>query len=258
MLVLLGKKWEIIGLYALCLLLAYYIALPVFAEHVPAPKEGSTPVSAGYIFAAIIAATILILVLISVMPWVVRYIIAAAELFLLPLSALILLSSLGVWATLSGTAAIILTRILFRHTRFARNLSAIVIGSVATGILAIFFSPYVIVLALLLLTVYDFVAVFVTKHMIKLARSILGEGKPSNIYALGLGDVVFPAGLALSSARIWIFAPLFLLPAALIGVYITLHFVDRYKRGLPALPSISFPLLLAYFLFLTVKLSLFP
>lgn len=253
MLVFIGSKKTILVLYAITFLLALYIAWPAITAGVPPSEEGKQPETAGYIFLAILAATVFLLALIKLLPWILRYLLLLLEVLLLFPAAYIVLSVFGEVPALLGALWITYTRIFFRW-RWIRNVSALLIGALTAGVVGVLFSPHVLVILLLILVVYDYVSVFVTKHMLRLARQIVGEGKPSGTFALGLGDVVFPIALAVSASRIHIWVPLALLPLVLLAVYYALRTVEKTGKGVPALPPITFALLLG----LTVILFLFP
>lgn len=253
MLVLAGTKGTIVCLYAATFILALYVAWPAVAAGTPPPEEGSKPETAGYVFLAVLAATAFLLALIKLLPWILPHLLTLLEvLFLFP-SAYVLLSAFGEVAALLGAVWITYTRLFFRW-RWVRNASATIIGAVTAGVTGVLLSPHVLVLLLLALTVYDYVSVFVTKHMVRLAQRIAGGGRPAGAFALGLGDVVFPAALAVSACRISPLAPAILLPPVLLAVCYALKTVERTGRCVPALPPIAFALLLG----LTAILFLFP
>jgi presenilin-like A22 family membrane protease len=124
------------------------------------------------------------------------------------------------------------------------------------------------VLFVLLLSVYDFVSVFWTRHMVYMARELSGRnlsfsissssrpagagrarGRGANEVStleLGTGDMVIPLLLAVSAYKIS-FSPLDALSVsfgALTGLLVVLWYVTSRKTFLPALPPITFCALL--------------
>ncbi len=242
MLVFMGRKGEIVALLLFTLALALYIGMPALS--LPVPEEGKEPAVAVNILAAILAATALILLLIRLFPRLLVYIISALEALLLFVSALFILSDAGLPIALSLSAFLCFLRFYIKAP-WAKNLSASIIGAFAAAILGVSLSPTVLALALALLSAYDFVAVFVTRHMMVLARHVVGEGKPAGVFGLGLGDVVFPGAFIVSTGRINPWLPIILVPFAIAGALYALKTVEKTGRGVPALPPISFSILLS-------------
>lgn len=105
-----------------------------------------------------------------------------------------------------------------------------------------------------LLAVYDLIAVFGTKHMIKMANAMSEENMAfafafptkEHTYQLGTGDIVIPLTFAVTvmnaTAKKGILFPNYFLPAililfaSLIGLLLTLEIAARKKIALPALP----------------------
>ncbi|MCD6270763.1 hypothetical protein J7J24_00165 [bacterium] len=140
-----------------------------------------------------------------------------------------------------------------------------------SAILGLSFQPEAFVILLALLSIYDFIAVYKTKHMQKMATSMLKSGtmmgliiphKFTNLSAslekvqsgkefviLGGGDIAFP--LMFSSSLIAVYgitSSLVVAAFAVFGILLTfLLFLSQKKRKpLPALPTISFFTILGY------------
>lgn len=115
------------------------------------------------------------------------------------------------------------------------------------------FTPWL--LLLLLMSAYDAVAVFVTKHMVELAQKTSGRfafmftfPAGDRLLGLGAGDIAFPSAFVcavLASDGIG-----YAIPTAFGGllgiVFLYYYMVDRKGVTLPALPPITAGLLLGY------------
>jgi len=109
-----------------------------------------------------------------------------------------------------------------------------------------------VILFIVLLAIYDLIAVFKTKHMVKMAKVIVKENlaftftipTKEHSFQLGTGDLVIPLvfGVAVYSHSSSIPLPFSLLPVAMIfsasilGLVGTLHICAEKKIALPALP----------------------
>jgi len=127
-------------------------------------------------------------------------------------------------------------------------------------------------LMMLVFSVYDFVAVYITKHMVTMAKEMveqqavvglviprrkedftapISEVRPdSRFLILGGGDVVFPALLAISCLQKGWLGAVIVAIASLLGLlFVFLIFINRKeRRPLPALPPIALLAVLGYFL----------
>lgn len=139
--------------------------------------------------------------------------------------------------------------------------------------------PIGVAVILTILAAYDIVAVYVTKHMVAMAESLLrrrvffamilperpggfllpvSEAKPGEGFVfLGTGDVILPALLVVSVARLSVPAAAVTAAGALLGAA-ALHVLflsQKIRRPMPALPPIAAGALLgfvaSFFLFLS-------
>lgn len=123
------------------------------------------------------------------------------------------------------------------------------------------FSPSAVVVLLLIFSVYDFIAVYKTKHMVLMAKEMidkkvilgfiipkeikyfkddLGKVKPAgNFMILGGGDVVFPNLLAVSIMPFGFLKALIIVVFALFGLLFSYWIFTREKEPIPALPPIA-------------------
>ena len=139
------------------------------------------------------------------------------------------------------------------------------------GFLGLSFSPKVAVMVLVVLAGYDLVAVYLTKHMVRLARSMIKEGvflgiiiprrkedslkrsfifsfKRKNFYFLGGGDLALPLILVASIGRTSLLKGGIVIFFSLFGLFLMnlLFMGQKERRPMPALPPIVLGSLLGY------------
>ena len=185
---------------------------------------------------------------------------------------------LSVWVS-EGTSLFLMTLLIFwwwwKPSILVQDL-CIVLGIAGVGsFLGLALRPETVVILLVVFSIYDFVAVYKTKHMVKMAKemiasqAILGLVVPSHIggfgeslaqvkpggkfLVLGGGDIVFPLLLAAALVPEGIFNSLIIAILSLVGLLMSfLIFISQKKRkAIPALPPIA---LLAIIGFLIVRL----
>jgi len=138
------------------------------------------------------------------------------------------------------------------------------------GILGLSLNPEIVAGLLIIFSVYDFIAVYKTKHMVKIAkemieqkailalvippnvsglRASLGEIKPGGKFLiLGGGDIVFPLLFSVSLIPSGIFNSLIIAIFSLIGLFIGFYFFSKQKvrQPIPALPPIALFSIMGY------------
>ena len=132
------------------------------------------------------------------------------------------------------------------------------------------FTPSVVVALLLIFSVYDFIAVYNTKHMVLMAKEMidkkvilgfiipkeikyfkgkLSEIKPGgNFMILGGGDVVFPSLLAVSVVPSGVLKALVIVLFSLAGSFFSYWLFMKEKEPIPALPPIALFAIIGYLL----------
>ncbi len=132
------------------------------------------------------------------------------------------------------------------------------------------FTPSVVVALLLIFSVYDFIAVYKTKHMVLMAKEMidkkvilgfiipkeikyfkgkLSEIKPGgNFMILGGGDVVFPSLLAVSVVPSGVLKALVIVLFSLAGSFFSYWLFMKEKEPIPALPPIALFAIIGYLL----------
>lgn len=163
-----------------------------------------------------------------------------------------------------------------------KNLAAILSSAGVAAIFGYSLGFWPAVAFVLALSLYDYLAVFKTKHMLTLAQG-LGSGdmsftitaKAKNYDAakagkishgsddevsrldLGSGDLAVPAMLAVSTfPTMGLIGSLAIIAGSIASIYLTLNFVVKKHVVLPALPPICLGSLLALLLFESAKLFL--
>jgi presenilin-like A22 family membrane protease len=104
---------------------------------------------------------------------------------------------------------------------------------------------------MILLSVYDYIAVFSTKHMVEIATAVSKRNMPFSISSkektakgdialeLGTGDISMPAALAVSALAFgWQYSALAVV-SGMIAVFVIFYIVSRRKGFIPAMPVIA-------------------
>ncbi len=157
---------------------------------------------------------------------------------------------------LAVALAVVLLRWVFRENIFLRNFTSLVATAGAGSIIGVSLGVVPILVFIVLLSVYDFIAVFKTKHMVTLAKSITKKNlsftfampTKKHTFELGTGDMVIPLAFAVSVLGVTskqfpenlplIFAaPAMVLLGSIIGLLFTLNYSSAHVgKALPALP----------------------
>jgi presenilin-like A22 family membrane protease len=140
----------------------------------------------------------------------------------------------------------------------------LILGIAGVGsVLGLSLTPQIVVMLLVVFSVYDFIAVYKTKHMVRMAkemiesRAILALVVPPNLFGLresleevepggkflilGGGDIVFPLLLSASLIPSGILNSLIVAIFALIGLLVGFLFFlsQKVRQPIPALPPIA-------------------
>ena len=151
----------------------------------------------------------------------------------------------------------------FRPTILNQNVAAIVSGAGVGALLGASFGIMPSLVFLVILCTYDFVSVFITKHMITLAKALTktptaftiasphkfekptrvglkGIKKRFHIFQLGVGDMVIPLMFSISLLRNFsIASSLITMAGSTLALLFLIYFMSKKPRPLPALPFIS-------------------
>ncbi len=248
-------------LFAFTLFLAIGVALNIIAK-IPAKQaiatEGGFSVWT-FLILFIIATVILLLILKYFKnPWIIKglFYLAVFE------GLLIFCRAYFDWPDFLYILAFFLIVWLFYRNVLAHNFVIILTISAISAVFGLNLMPSAAVLVLLILAVYDYWAVYKTKHMVKMFKS-MAEAKihfaliiPQNFHGLfkkmkdvspdtefmflGTGDLVLPAILVVSSLKISYLTSLTTLLGAVCGfIFLYILFISQKKRApMPGLPPI--------------------
>ena len=121
------------------------------------------------------------------------------------------------------------------------------------GLLRRGFGLFPLILFLILLSAYDYLSVFTTKHMVEMANFIIKQdlaftvtargppvkpGQQEQRIDLGTGDMIAPIMLEVSALSMSPTATAFVLVGAIISMALFITMVWKKKMVLPALPPI--------------------
>ena len=155
---------------------------------------------------------------------------------------------------LSLAILLVALRIIFKNNVLLRNISSIFAAAGAGALIGASMGVVPIIVFIVLLSVYDLIAVFKTKHMVTLAKGVTKKNLSFSFamptkehqFELGTGDMVIPLAFAVSVLGVAkagangaeVFLPaILILFASLIGLIATLHYTSLKKgRAMPALP----------------------
>lgn len=141
------------------------------------------------------------------------------------------------------------------YTKWYNNIILAMAIAGAGAIIGISLGIIPVIVLLILLAIYDIVAVFFTKHMITLADMIIKKKisllflipTKKREYKLGGGDLVVPALVSSSLLALLIkkYSLLqILIPisgiwiASIVGLFLTFYILDKYKAKIKALPAL--------------------
>jgi presenilin-like A22 family membrane protease len=274
-------------------------------QQLPPPEvipgvSSNNPEISFFLFAYIIGVTLVMLLIIKVKKSLIRgleaFVIFVSSLvtfsFLIPLSVQfvwidftsLLFSPLGsIGSLLSGilTLDIIFALILtvwkfLRPTILSQDIAAIFSGSGVGALLGLSLGIVPCIIFMMILSVYDFVSVFITKHMVSMAKAITERPtaftiatphefkeakyipikkskKKVHVFQLGLGDIIIPLMFSVSILnKFTIFHSLITITGSLIALIILTVIITRKPMALPALPFICSGALAGYLISLFV------
>ncbi|MEM0372601.1 MAG: presenilin family intramembrane aspartyl protease [archaeon] len=139
---------------------------------------------------------------------------------------------------------------MFKPTHLKQNVALVISVAGAGAVVGVSFAILPILVFMLLLSVYDFISVFITKHMVYIAKAITETPtaftaaipckKPKHVFQLGGGDLMMP--LAFSASVLNYHGPisaLFASAGAFATMILLFYFVlKKPGQALPALPPI--------------------
>jgi presenilin-like A22 family membrane protease len=253
-----GVSLRLIAVFAIAQAIALFAGAQFLAQKVSVVKDSASVENAGFLFAYVIGATLLMLV-------IVKYY-KGNKLFLL-VEYLLIFSTVKLIAAMfvSELAALVVgaAAIALRHFYpKARNALLVLAVAVVGGLLGASLDLLPAAVFAGALAVYDVIAVFYSKHMVTLAKALdkrgaafavqLRDGKES--IQLGTGDIVIPAMLSVTATRMAPAAGAFGLLGSLLGLAAIIVLLERFKGYWPALPPIVFGTLGAISVFIAARM----
>ncbi len=157
-----------------------------------------------------------------------------------------------------------------RPTIFSQNVAAIFSGSGVGALLGLSLGIVPCIIFMMILSVYDFVSVFITKHMVSMAKAITerpmaftiaaphefkkakyvptkNAKQKVHIFQLGLGDIIIPLMFSVSIMnRFTIFNSIAAVIGSMIALIVLTMIITRKPMALPALPFVCAGALAGY------------
>jgi presenilin-like A22 family membrane protease len=235
---------EIIGLFVARNLYLMGLSEPLFTENINDAVNGL------YLFGMIIVTTIIFLMIIKFRR--TKKLLWAVEMLAIFSTSLIVFSS---FFPKDYMLPLVLTALIFA-LRYGQ-IKNVTTRSLAAGIAIMGAGAYIgislglipIIVFVSILALYDIIAVFFTKHMVKIGKESTQNNfaftvalpTKKHVFELGNGDLVIP--LAIASSIIingpfqsnWLMSGL-IMGMSFLGLELSLHFVSRFKAPMPALP----------------------
>ncbi|MCX8158211.1 MAG: presenilin family intramembrane aspartyl protease [Candidatus Diapherotrites archaeon] len=240
---------QILGIYVAYSILEQESQVEIF-------EDRSSIINSIFLFIYILAASIILLLFIKFVKADILYItLRIFESMVIFFTTLTVLSLF--WSSyLNIIAALLLVviRNILHDNIMLRNITTIIAVSVAGAIIGISLDPLPLVIFMILLAIYDYIAVFKTKHMVTLANAVTKKNLifsyaiPTKIhkFELGTGDLAIPLAFASSifakAKMIYVFPhylifPLVVILCSLLGILMTAKIASEEPgRALPALP----------------------
>jgi presenilin-like A22 family membrane protease len=219
---------QLFALFLITQLLGLAVANVLIKEEVRAVILTDNPEdieNALALFAYILIATAILLILLTFVK--VRGITMLFELFALFATATLVFAALVPKVALLFIFTLIALRLLLRRSILIKNIASCVAVAGAGSLIGVSLGVVPTALFLVILSIYDYIAVFKTKHMVKLGEAIARENVAftfslptrEKVYQLGTGDLVMPlvfATAVMNKVKLHYSFPYYLVPLALL------------------------------------------
>jgi len=189
--------------------------------------------------------------------------------FLIFLGCMMFFDAFGLGLVSIGLALIIVLLRRFFASVLTHDLAIVLSVAGMGAYFGLSFGPLEIIIILVALSIYDYIAVFKTKHMVQMFKKMADKGAAFAIIApskwkgfvsgvsdvkpgvdfiyLGTGDLAFPLIFAVSALRDGLLRSVLIIIGALFGVLaINFYFYFRARKAFPALPPIAFGSIIGY------------
>lgn len=187
------------------------------------------------------------------------------ELFVLFTASLLVFTVFMPSVAFLFSVELVALKLLLEKNVWIRNIAAIFAVAGIGALIGVTLGVIPVLVFLILLSAYDFIAVFKTKHMVALAKGISNKNLAFTVaiptkehqFELGTGDLVLPLVFAVSvmKAEQAMGFPLYVVPGALIllaslvGLILTINYVRKHVgKALPALPPQAVLMIAAWIL----------
>lgn len=242
---------NLVGLYV-----GHYIILQDIQPTIINDNPGD-PINAVGLLGYVLIGTAFILLAIKFFPDAVLYwVLKGTEMLALFFTTLIVLVAfLPEEFALLLAVALICIRLFLPHLLIWRNVSSTLATIGVGSLLGASIGVLPVIVFLILLGIYDYIAVFKTKHMVVMAKAVAKKNlsftfalpTPKHQFELGTGDLVMPLVFSVSllheslqSGWAWPYAvipSIAIMLASFVGLAFTLDYGDKHVgKALPALP----------------------
>ncbi|MFH1895370.1 MAG: presenilin family intramembrane aspartyl protease [archaeon] len=251
---------QLVALFLVTQILGLYVGLNLVSSGIQ--REGivndnpDDPINSVGLFGYILVSTAILLIVLKFYKGDLLFIFVESLLVFLTsliVFGFVLPEELGLIA-LALAVLLVATRLIFRKNVLLRNIASVCAAAGAGPLIGYNFGLIPVMLFLIILAGYDIIAVFYTKHMVVLAKSITKKNlaftfalptKEHN-FELGTGDMVIPLVFAVSvlteTSKYFVFpfnlvSPAIILWGSLVGLGLTVHYSSKnVGNALPALP----------------------
>jgi presenilin-like A22 family membrane protease len=175
------------------------------------------------------------------------------EVFVLFAASLLVFTAFVPSVAFLFSVELVALKLVLEKNVWVRNIAAIVAVAGVGALIGVTLGVIPVLVFLILLSVYDFIAVFKTKHMVKLAKGISNKNLAFTVaiptkehqFELGTGDLVLPLVFAVSVMKAnqsmglpyYVVPGILILLASLLGLVLTINYVRKHVgKALPALP----------------------
>jgi len=283
-----GVAMKSVFLIIILFLATQFIGLYVGNQYIQAISSGiATPAlenpenieTSLYLFGYIMFTTVIILIIIKYKKSFIR-ILEAFVIFMSSWITFDFLIPLDIWyLSLGFFLALILTAWKMRKpTILSQDVAAVFSGAGVGAVLGASLGVLPSIVFMLILSAYDFVSVFITKHMVHMAKALTERPtsftiaaphefksmtyaptkskrskKKIHVFQLGVGDMVIPLMFAVSVMnRFGILSSIASIVGSTIALLFLIVFIKKRPQPLPALPFITFGTLAGFLVSLMV------
>ena len=244
-----------------------YLQAIKVGEAPPALENPESIENSFYLFGYIILSTMGILVLIKIRKSMIR-VLEAFVIFMASWFTFDFLIPFDIWyLSLGFFLALILTAWkMLRPSILNQDIAAIISGAGVGALLGASLGILPSIVFILILSCYDFVSVFITKHMVRMAKALTERPtaftvaappelkdfklkytgakkakKKFHIFQLGVGDMVIPLMFAVSVlSKFSLINAIASVIGSIIALLSLIYFMSKKPQPMPALPFITF------------------